>query len=356
PNPGKNAGRTGATQRAGHETKVAPGLICFGSTEGRVDRVITYIREHRLRYGAAILILLVIEGYAMFTQLASTTAISTERAVEEFRSLQAEVAAAQPEQPPTAEGEAPGQAVVSPVPHQPNQGKNAQAPSTVQCEWACVTTDAPPENGVYEYFQCGRTSGQCTGEESEPQGMESFGGSLSRPLPRKGQRILSGTGRNTWNNIHIYAEEHREEFDLSFENNAVLNHRYKVEIKIGPVTGGSEMKMQPPLRFSQFPMTVGMAWNGSFTDLNRNADADYACQVVGKEEMKILTARVKTWVVDCKLTMKGPKTKGYVNLRFWVSPDQRNTIQELYDQSLETEQGPYTGKWMVTLANVKPKT
>lgn len=314
----------------------------------------TWIRTHRLRYGAVILLLLLIESYALFTQFASTTAFTSQEAVEEFRERQTEVA-------PQVEAPAPGatagatQAPASPVPQAGTQSK-PQAAAGPACEWACVTTDAPPDNGVYEYFQCGRTSGQCTGEDSEPQGMESFGGGLTRSLPRRGQRILSSTGTNTWNNVHIYAEEHREEFDLSFENNAVLNHRYKVDIKIGPVTGGSDMKMQPPMKFSQFPMTVGMSWNGSFTDLNRNSDADYACQVVGKEEIKVQTSKVKTWVVDCKMTLKGPKTRGTVNLRFWVSPEQRNTIQEVYDEALETEQGAYTGKWMVTLANLKPKT
>lgn len=313
-----------------------------------------WIRTHRLRYGALILLLLLVEAYAMFTQLASTTQISTERAVEEFRARQLDVAPS-PEAP--AGGSIPGQtqAAASPIPQPQTQSKTQAAPAA-SCEWACVTTDAPPDNGVYEYFQCGRTSGQCTGEESEPQGSESFGGSLSRTLPRRGQRILHATGRNSWTNRHIYAEEHREEFDLSFENNGVLNHRYKVDIKIGPVAGGSEMRFQPPLKFSQFPMTVGMSWNASVSDLNRNADADYTCQVVGKEEIKVQTSKVKTWVVDCKMTLKGPKTKGNVNVRFWVSPEQRNTIQEIYDQNLETEQGPYTGKWMVTLANLKPRT
>lgn len=314
------------------------------------------MRTHPLLYAAIILLVLLVEGFVLYGRFSATTQFSPEQAVAEFRARQADAPAAAPEpgeDPSSPEAQQLG-AEESPQAGPKDKTRSVPSPAPA-CEWACSTVNEPPVNGVYEYFQCGRTTGQCTGEESEPQGTESFGG-LSRPFPRRGQRILSTTGANAWNNVHIYAEEHREEFDLSYENDAVLNHRYKVDIKVGPVSGGSDIRMQPPLKFAQFPMSLGQAWSGSFTDLNRESDADYACSVAAREEIRVQTSRVRTWVVDCKLTLKGPKTKGDVNLRFWISPELRNTIQETYDEQLDTPQGPYAGKWMVTLASLTPKT
>ena len=330
---------------------------------GSINESIWYsVRTHRRRYTAIFVLLLLLQGYALYQRVTTATQFESSDAVAEFRKRQQEVAAAQAtEAPPTTQAPAQTGASGSQPAQGPAKGAAPQPgglPAQPECDWACPASFEPPQQGVYEYFQCGRVSGQCTGEEPEPTGTESFGpgGGAARPFPRRGQRIISHRGGGLWSNEHIYAKEHREEFDLTIDSSGVYNSRYKVEVKIGGLEGGSDIRQSPPLKFSQWPIALGQAWNGSWTDTNRESDADYSCKVIAKEEIAVGGQKIRTWVTECQLHLKGPKVSGEVLLKLWLAPQYRNTVQELYDQKLDTPQGPYSGKWMVTLSNPNPKT
>jgi hypothetical protein len=308
-------------------------------------------------YALLIAIVFVLELFAIYQRFNSTSVFTSQSAVEEFRKKQADAQAAAAAASPTAQSQAaPPPAAAAPAAKtSKSSGQNA-GQSAPQCDWVCSTNFTPPENGVYQYFQCGKTSGQCTGDPSEPTGTETIGPNQSRDFPRNGQRIITSTGARTWTNSHVYAQEHREEFDLAIDESGVFNSRYKVQVFFGPIEGGSEIKMQPPFRLNQFPASLGQAWNGSWTDSNRQGDGDYACKTVGKEELNIGGTKIRTWVVECRITLKGPENTGNVLIKFWVSPELRNTAQEMYDQSITSRtKGPYQGKWMATLSNVKPQ-
>lgn len=316
------------------------------------ERIWFWVRTHRGRYALLILTLLATSAVAAFAQMSRTTQVSTSDAIAEYeRRKDTFTPPVPPAEDQVVTGEATSAAASSSQPE-----VTSSEPSEIACDWICTTDFSPPEPGVYEYFQCGRTSGQCTGQDGEPRGQEKFGGGLAREFPRTGQRAITRTSEKTWNNIHYYADEHREEFDLSITTSGVFNHRYKIEIKVGPVPGGSELRQEPPLRFAVWPMHLGQTWNGSWIDSNRNADADYDCAVEAKEEVRIRSRALRTWVVACGLHLKGPKQQGEVGIRLWLSPELRNTVQEIYDQDLSTPQGHYEGQWMVTLADDRPKT
>ncbi|MBW3590141.1 MAG: hypothetical protein KY429_12085 [Actinobacteria bacterium] len=319
------------------------------------ERLWFWARTHRGQLALMIVGLILLSGFVAYSQLSTSTPVTSEEALSQFRDSNLSFSP-----PPVAEGVA---EAVAPEQQQSGQPAGSQPGSQPQggaqpaenpCDWACFDEPSPPENGVYEYYQCGRSSGQCTGAAPEPQGTESASG-LSRPFPRAGQRIIRTTSERSWTNQHIYSQEHTEEFDLSADEVGVYNHRYKVNVNFGPIQGGSEMRMSPPIRFSSWPMSVGLSWKSSWTDTNREADGDYDCKASAKEEMLIGGTPVRTWLVECHLVLKGPHNRGDVFLKLWLAPEYRNTVQEFYDQNLQTPQGSYSGKWMVTLANLTPK-
>jgi hypothetical protein len=317
-----------------------------------LKRVLQVLRRHKGRFALGIVAFIGLAGFVAYKQMSTSTPFTSEEAIERFRANEALST------PPDATGVAEAVPATSGAAPPPTAKPGAQSSEAGQpaksCDWACPTTTNPPENGTYEYYQCGRTSGQCDGSQVEPAGTESASG-LNRDLPRLGQRTIQSSSERSWLNRHFYSQEHLEEFDVSNDAGGVYNHRYKVDIRFGPIQGGSELKMQPPIRFASWPMSVGLSWKGAWTDTNREGDGDYECKVLSKEELKIGGQPAKTWLLDCHLRLKGPEVSGDVLLKFWLNPEQRNTSQEYYEQSLQTPQGPYSSKWMVTLANLSPK-
>lgn len=306
--------------------------------------------------GIVLIVMLVAQGAALYERLTTTEAVSKADVLAEYRARQSKV-----DPSATAEASAgkepPPQVTASQPPPKSGGAASAQgsgqAPSAAaDCDWVCPTVLQPPEAGVYSYFQCSRTAGQCTGS-NEPEGWEEIGG-VRRSFRREGSRYVTVSSKTQWNNVHFYADEHKEEFDLSIDETGVYDSRYKVDITFGPVPGGIDIRQEPPFRITAFPLFVGQKWNGSWTDRNGEADADYTSEVVGKEELTIAGKTYRTWVLQHHLTFKGPKDFGTADLKFWLSPELRQPVQEMYDQKLDTPQGPYRGFWKVTLANPKP--
>jgi hypothetical protein len=324
----------------------------------RLIRLTLWATAYRRRLLVLAVVLLLVQMTAAYSTLTTTQEASFDAALEEFRERRASVAASPTPQQTEASQSKPSNAgpgrATGPAQSGGAASSNPAAAQQPACEWACTTEIRPPEEGVYTWYTCGKEEGQCTGNDSEPRGSEEFGG-LPRDLPRRGQRYVAITGTNTWNNVHIYAEEHREEFDLAVTAEGVFNSRYEVDIKVGPVGGGSDMRQQPPIQFVKFPLTDGLSWKGSWKDANEGTDGSYSCRVVGREVLTIGGVKVRTWVIEASLKLQGPDNVGDVNVRFWVSPENRQTVQEFYDQRIQTPQGPYRGKWMVTLANLEPR-
>lgn len=325
-------------------------------------RTILYARAYRRWLGVAISILIAVQVVVIQQRLTSTRAVSRDEVLSEFRLRQSQLDAARSTdqtQAPVGTEEQPVQGTEPPVAggapgrSQPGVAATGQPPAG-PCTDSCFPTIAPPDPGVYEYYQCAKTSGQCTGG-SEPLGWEEIGG-VRRSFDRIGQRYVTVSSASDWNNVHFYAKEHREEFDLHIDRTGVYNSRYKVDISFGPVGSGSDIRMEPPLMINRFPMKVGDAWSGSWHDANRTADADYHVKIAGKENITVDGRVHPTWVIEQNITLKGPKNTGVVKLKFWLSMDVRTPVQEVYDEQMQTPEGSYRSYWMTTLISAKPST
>lgn len=319
-------------------------------------RLSRWAAAHRWRYAALILAVVVLQGVVVYGVLTSTTEITTKQAVEEFRRRQQEVSAAEPVESSASPAPASVEGPAGPTTSASKARGEAQPAAQPGCEWVCATNFSAPPAGVYDWFQCGKETGQCTGADTEAAGSESFGG-LGRPLPRTGRRSIIVVSANRWTSYHQYADEHKEEFDLYVDPTGVFGERYKVDIKIGPGSGGSDIRQDPAARFMQFPSALGLSWAGHWEDRNDNSDADYTGGIVDKQEVTVEGRKIRTWVVEMRMKLLGPRSTGDVFVRIWVSPESRQTIQEFYDQTVTDERGfQYRGRWMITLANLQPKS
>ncbi len=294
---------------------------------------------------------------AVYGTLTTSEEVLQSSALDDFRRRQA-AAGNLPDSTSPAEISSPqptAAALTLPKALPPSLSSGGVVSPTPSCEWVCQGPLRAPEQGVYEWYQCGRDSGQCSGAETEPTATEELGG-LGREFPRKGQRSVIVTAPNKWTSYHQYSGEHKEEFDLFVDSSGVMGDRYDVDITIGPGSGGIHIKQIPPARYMQFPAAVGAAWSGHWEDGNREADADYTARIIDKQEIVISGRKVRTWVVELKMKLLGPKSTGDVLVRLWVSPEQRQTVQEFYDQNVTDDRGfTYKAKWMVTLSTLDPK-
>lgn len=308
--------------------------------------------------GIVLTVMLVAQGAALYERLTTTRAVDKADVLAEYRARQAKLDPSATAEAPAGEAPPPEGIASQPSPGLSGRAQVAQprtqAPTTpaADCDWVCPTALEAPEPGVYSYFQCSRTAGQCTGS-NEPEGWEEIGG-VRRSFKREGSRYVTVSSKTQWNNVHFYADEHKEEFDLSIDATGVYDSRYKVDISFGGIPGGIDIRQEPPFRITAFPLAEGKKWSGSWKDANGEADADYTSEVVGKEEMTIGGKTYRTWVIKHHLQFKGPKNFGTTDLKFWLSPELRQTVQELYDQKLDGPQGPYRAFWMVTLIDPKP--
>lgn len=234
----------------------------------------------------------------------------------------------------------------------PSPGASAAA---TPCGWDCPY-QGPPEAGVYQWFQCGATSGECTGDPGEPQAMETIIllVPLTRALPRTGVRTVTGTGPNQWHLSHAYANEHHEDFDVSGGPSGIYSTQHSIEVSLLGIDNTTSIVQTPPFPAVLFPLAVGKTWSGHWKDSNGNADADYTSTVLDKTQLTIGGQLVQTWAVDWRFKLLGPKTTGDVDFKSWIAPRYSQTVQESQSENLTSGGTSYQGNWTITLASLQP--
>lgn len=320
--------------------------------------------SHRPTFGVVVALLLAVQAGALYSRLTSTTPVSPAEALEEFRERQAGPAPSPAGPPqPTAVSEA-GPAV-PPPPAQPPGPRPAPTPAPqpappppppAPCGWECPY-QGPPKAGVYEWLQCGRVEGQCTGDATEPEAAETIGqlAPVTRAFPRRGLRVVRETGPDTWTFSHAYAEEHREEFDVRGDASGIHAGRSRVDISLLGQSRSTQVRHDPEFSPFRFSSALGEVWGGHWEDLEGNSAGDYVCTVVGREELTIGDRKVRTWVVEVRIKLLGPKVRGDVTAKLWVAPELTITVQEYQEQSIVDDLGlSYRARWMITLGGLEP--
>lgn len=316
-----------------------------------IRRAARWASANKLRFAGFLLVLALVQGYAVRSALTSSTAVTRTDAIEEFHQAKAQAA----EQQQAGELAANPGAVVTnpaiPTSNAPGTSKAKTAnPAPMACDWTCPTTYSSPPEGAFLYYHCGRSTGQCTGA-NEPQANESVAG-VERPIPRQGYRIVTRSSGSGWTNRHKYSDEHTEQFEMTIDQQGIFNHRYLVEMEFGGIPDQFDIRQVPGMQLARFPITLDDTWKGSWKDPNKTADGSYTARIVGKEELNIGGKTVRTWKITATTELFGPRTFGRADLTLWYFAEKNLIVQEYYDQDVHdnTNVG-FKGKWMATLAS-----
>ncbi len=311
---------------------------------------------HKLRFAGFLLVLALVQGYAVRSALTSSTAVTRTDAIEEFHQAKAQAAEQQQAGEPAASPGAVANPTIAPTSNVPvtSKARTTNPGPTAACDWTCPTTFASPQEGVFLYYHCGRSTGQCTGAD-EPEAIESVAG-VKRPIPRQGYRRVIASSGNAWTNRHEYSREHIETFEMTIDQQGVFNHRYLVELEFGGIPDKFDIRQVPPMQLARFPIALDDNWKGSWKDPNKTADGNYTVRVVGKEELNIGGKTVRTWKITATTELLGPRTFGRADLTLWYFAEKNLIVQEYYDQDVHdnTNVG-FKGKWMATLASLNPQ-
>ena len=302
-------------------------------------------------------------GYGKAT---STTAPSPETALRQFRSHNPSPstgAVLPPVKPSAAPSPSPGSpsprpsAASSPSPTRiaPKASPTPAPSPTAPCGWDCPYQGGPA-SGVYQWFQCGRTTGQCTGDQSEPQAIETIGLAipLARPLARSGVRTVTVTSPSGFTLAHAYESEHTETFDVAGDATGIYMTHLGTNVSVLGITSSTSIAQSPRFPVYLFPLAAGKSWWGHWDDQNHNAAADYTCTALDKTTLSIGGQQVQAWLVEARLHLLGPKSQGDVDVKTWFAPRYSQTVQEVWDDNLISGGVAYKAQWMSTLANLQP--
>ncbi|HEU5001983.1 MAG TPA: hypothetical protein VFW71_04310 [Actinomycetota bacterium] len=328
---------------------------------------------------AALLVSLTLVGVAGYGRIHATTAASAAQALQQFRARAASPSPAPepiatdtadptpspaplstPLSSPAAAGAATSTAAAAaPTPRPAVASAATPAPPPTACTgWDCPYL-GPPAPGVTQWFQCGRTDGQCTGDSSEPPATETFVilVPITRDLPRTGVRTITRLGPNSWNITHVFANEHSEQEDLNGSASGVTNSRLLTDISVLGTDNSVAIREAPPFPAVVLPLAVGKTWSGHWDDANGGVNADYANAVLDRQTLTIGGQPVQTWVVDTHLKLLGPSTHGDVEMKWWVSLKYSETVQEYETQNIVDPHGyTYQSQWMITEESLTPAT
>ena len=325
-----------------------------------------WIGAHRLGSAAiAVGLLAALVAAVAYGGLRSTTPASKQEALERFRRRDVSpspspsaLATASSNFGPTA---GPSAAVSIPVLRPPRSTGTTPSSNPTSSPKPCALDcpyRGPPAEGVYTWFQCWRTAGQCTGEAGEAEASETFEliVPVTRPFPRTGVRTVTVSDPNHWSVAHSYAGEHRETFDLSGDGSGIRSSRYSADVSVLGLVTSTEIRQVPAFPAFEFPLMPGRTWSGHWDDPNGNVNANFTTSVVRQEELTIGGQAVQTWLVETHLDLLGPKTHGDADVKAWFAPQFSQSVQEAQEQSIvDARNISYRATWMVTLANLRPQ-
>jgi len=214
--------------------------------------------------------------------------------------------------------------------NQESQGK--QSSSAKKAGYDYPTT---PAEGVYSWAT---------------KGWEEAAG-IRREFPEESQRIITASNGSSWKQHHYFSEEREiwSEFVVSEKGAHVAMQRNRA--KFGPVTNDSTIDFSPPMLVGSRAFEVGYAWKGKWQGKTSGTYSgrifDHGTMVVGGEELEV-------WGYEIRMEMRG-ELNGNVYARVMFAPKYALTVQEHYEQTIQTERGRYRADWTMTLKSTTPQ-
>jgi hypothetical protein len=193
-----------------------------------------------------------------------------------------------------------------------------------------------PEEGVYSW---------------STEGWEEAAG-IRREFPRESQRIITASDGDSYKQHHYFSEEREiwSVFVASEKGMHMASQRNRA--KFGPVTNDSTITFSPPMLVGLADPEVGKTWSGSWKG---KTSGTYSNRIFDHGTMTVGGESVEVWGYELRLQMRG-ELEGTVSARIMYSPEHALTVQEHYEQDIQSERGRYRAEWSMTLKSTTPQT
>lgn len=198
------------------------------------------------------------------------------------------------------------------------------------------TRRVTPEEGVYSWAT---------------EGWEEAAG-IRREFPEESQRIITASDGDSWKEHHYFSEEREiwSEFVISQKGAHIALQRNRA--RFGPVTNDSTVDFAPPMLVGLAAPKLGASWTGEWQG---RTSGTYSARIFDHSTMVIGGDQVEVWGYETRMQMRG-ELNGTVLARVMYSPEYAMTVQEHYEQNLETERGRYRAEWTMTVKSTAPQT
>lgn len=192
-----------------------------------------------------------------------------------------------------------------------------------------------PANGVYSW---------------DTDGWEEAQG-IRREFPEESQRIITQSNGSSWNQHHYFSEEREiwSEFVITKKGAHVAMQRNRA--KFGPVTNDSRIDFSPPMLVGLPDPEVGASWNGSWKD---QTSGTYTSRIYDHGRMTIGGENIEVWSYEVRMQMRG-EMNGTVYAKVVFAPKYALTVQEHYEQNIESGRTHYRAEWTMTLQSTTPQ-
>lgn len=193
----------------------------------------------------------------------------------------------------------------------------------------------PPEEGVYSWAT---------------DGYEQVSGAR-REFPKETQRILTLNGDGHWTQHHYFSEEREiwTHFHWGARGAEITGQRNKVTF--GPVTNDSTIDFSPPMLVGPRNLKVGYEWGGSWEG---ETHGTYSNKIFEHTTLDIGGEEVEVWGISYNIELHG-KQEGRVTAKVWLAPDYSLTVQDYYNQDIESSGTRYHAEWTMKLKSLHPE-
>lgn len=192
-----------------------------------------------------------------------------------------------------------------------------------------------PEEGVYSWAT---------------KGWEEAAG-IRRDFPDESQRIITASDGSSWKQHHYFSEEREiwSEFVVSKKGAYLAMQRNRA--KFGPVTNDSTIDFSPPMLVGLASPEEGASWSGEWEG---RTSGTYTSRIFEHGTMVIGDEKLEVWGYEVRMQLRG-ELDGTVFARVMFSPKYALTVQERYQQTIQSERGRYRADWTMTLKSTTPQ-
>lgn len=294
-----------------------------------------------------LIILLGLGGGGLLRWMKQSTPVSTETALEEFRTQSAEVADTGTTESGTTDKKqnatkhrtkkvSKGRAA---PPTRPTDRQQAAASTPARGdssrERVAAASPSRPEDGVYTW--------NVEGYEQTP--------GTRRELPERSSRVITYDEKGAWTEHHIFSQQKEQWFGIKISEEGVATTDVRNRVVMGPVTVDKTVVFNPPMFVNRFPMKVGNTWSGEWSG---KTSGEYTAKTLDRTTLVIGGERVEVVLTEVSMQMRG-EVEGTSFVRSWVAPDYSLVVKQYQETNVTSGPADYYCEWSGQVTSLHPQ-